>query len=593
MYDKHFQLSYMPFEGSPDRRFFYIGANQHKALDLLTTSLSKSGSICVLSAEAGCGKTTTVRMLIKSLPKRMRIIAIDDPRLDSQTLLSTILLSLSVAASSFESISELTLKLRKALESASDSGIITTVIIDEAQGLSDEVIEQIRLIYNIEGINGKMINFLLVGQDELLNIINKPMHKMFLSRVSTFASLQAMHRDEVNAYINFRIMQAGSHEPLFTDRAITLLHQKSKGLPRTINAIADQALMLAFRKNKVRVDSSILRKAASIALNERSNLKKVFDHIKDGILSFTIFEKAVVMAFAFTMAFVIFYVALFLTKEYVDSYLYDKSIATALNYDNEVKDAYKIYMDNVTAGISNEHKLVSKFNLDVRNSIFRGDAIDNLVKLYGFSRSDNLKSSCKDIESLNLKCITRHEKFHDLESLQKRSVISLFDDNLIPFYAVLMNVDEEYVHLLMQDRIYRVKRKYIEDHYNDEFTFIYNVMALDIINHYKKTNKLNLSVNALKFLQNKMVFFIKNYDDVNFAHDLSAIDTTLKKLFYYGPDIVENNVKSFKASLVSAIEKGDMQNLKIAFLLFLGDSALDEDLAIKLDFLDNKMNFVK
>ena len=139
MYEKFFSLDELPFDGLPDNRFYYVGNYQHQALDILTTNLSRNGSICVLSGPSGSGKTTTVRMLIRSLPKRMRIIAIDDPRLDPHMLLATILRASGVVATSFESIAELTLKLRKLLEHSIESGIITTVICDEAQGLSDEV----------------------------------------------------------------------------------------------------------------------------------------------------------------------------------------------------------------------------------------------------------------------------------------------------------------------------------------------------------------------------------------------------------------------------------------------------------------------
>ena len=115
MYEKFFGLDELPFDGLPDNRFYFVGNCQHQALELLTSNLSRNGSICILSGPSGSGKTTLVRMLIRSLPKRMRIIAIDDPRLDPHMLLATILRASGVVATSFESIAELTLKLRKLL----------------------------------------------------------------------------------------------------------------------------------------------------------------------------------------------------------------------------------------------------------------------------------------------------------------------------------------------------------------------------------------------------------------------------------------------------------------------------------------------
>ncbi len=223
MYEKFFGLDELPFDGLPDNRFYFVGNCQHQALELLTSNLSRNGSICILSGPSGSGKTTLVRMLIRSLPKRMRIIAIDDPRLDPHMLLATILRA---------------------------SGIVTTVICDEAQGLSDEVIEQIRLISNIEGELGKMINFLLVGQEDLIENIQKPMHKMFWGRVKAFATIRALKRDEVHSYVNFRMQMAGCHDPVFTTRAINILYKGTKGLPRIINSVADRALCIAFNAQK-------------------------------------------------------------------------------------------------------------------------------------------------------------------------------------------------------------------------------------------------------------------------------------------------------------------------------------------------------
>ena len=264
MYEKFFGLDELPFDGLPDNRFYFVGNCQHQALELLTSNLSRNGSICILSGPSGSGKTTLVRMLIRSLPKRMRIIAIDDPRLDPHMLLATILRASGVVATSFESIAELTLKLRKLLERSVQSGIVTTVICDEAQGLSDEVIEQIRLISNIEGELGKMINFLLVGQEDLIENIQKPMHKMFWGRVKAFATIRALKRDEVHSYVNFRMQMAGCHDPVFTTRAINILYKGTKGLPRIINSVADRALCIAFNSQKKHVSGHTIKKAIEV-----------------------------------------------------------------------------------------------------------------------------------------------------------------------------------------------------------------------------------------------------------------------------------------------------------------------------------------
>ena len=232
MYEKFFSLDELPFDGLPNQRFYYVGSNQHQALELLSQNLSRNGAICVLYGPSGSGKTTLVRMLIRSLPDRMRIIAIDDPRLDEHMLLATILRASGIVATSYESIAELTLKIRKMLEKSVDTGIMTTVICDEAQGLSDAVLEQIRLISNIEGKIGRMVNFLLVGQEDLISHIQKKEHHMLYGRIKAFAKIPALKRDEVQSYVNYRMQQAGCISPVFSNRALNSLYKPSEGLPR-------------------------------------------------------------------------------------------------------------------------------------------------------------------------------------------------------------------------------------------------------------------------------------------------------------------------------------------------------------------------
>lgn len=176
-YTKFYGLEEPPFEPSLSRRFYYVGKAQHEAMTQLQQALSTAGVICVLCGPSGSGKSTLVRMLMRLLPSRMRIIAIDDPRLEPNMLLATILRASGVLATSLESTAELTYKLRTLLEDLSRSNQICTVILDEAQGLSDAVLEQLRLISNMEGKYGRMINFLLVGQEDLNTHLSAEQHR--------------------------------------------------------------------------------------------------------------------------------------------------------------------------------------------------------------------------------------------------------------------------------------------------------------------------------------------------------------------------------------------------------------------------------
>lgn len=467
MYEKFFGLDELPFDGLPDNRFYFVGNCQHEALELLTTNLSRNGAICVLSGPSGSGKTTLVRMLIRSLPKRTRIIAIDDPRLNEHMLLATILRASGVVATSFESIAELTLKLRKLLERSVQSGIVTTVILDEAQGLSDEVIEQVRLISNIEGELGKMINFLLVGQEDLIENIQKPMHKMFWGRVKAFAQIKALKRDEVHSYVNFRMQIAGCHDPVFTNRAINALFKGSHGLPRIINSVADRALCIAFEANKKYVSKHMVKKALEIVRHDRSLFVLGFKtFIKECLL--TLFAKIPLLLLGAAISLGVFAAAYYYLPHQLDS----QSVRSLVYKDSEVQKHYDEAINAMMPGRKTITKELNLFNQSIKKSIFKSDSLDTLIHLVGYKRADGTKSNCNDLDKVGFECRTVNSNLDSLHLINRMAVLSLRDDNMTPFFAVLRFLDDKSAQIIMDNKMWTVKREYLEHVFDGEITYV-------------------------------------------------------------------------------------------------------------------------
>lgn len=467
MYEKFFGLDELPFDGLPDNRFYFVGNCQHEALDLLTTNLSRNGSICILSGPSGSGKTTLVRMLIRSLPKRMRIIAIDDPRLDEHMLLATILRASGVVATSFESIAELTLKLRKFLERSVESGIVTTVILDEAQGLADEVIEQIRLISNIEGELGKMINFLLVGQEDLIENIQKPMHKMFWGRVKAFATLHALKRDEVQAYINFRMQTAGCHDPVFTSRAVNTIFRGTKGLPRIINSVADRSLCIACDYNRKTVSSRIVKKAIEIVRHKRSLFSLGYKNFAKHVLMNMFVKLPIILSgiFISILAFVFAYI-------YLYNNISSVAISSLMHKDQTVMTEYHKLLNNMLPGRNANTREIALFNNSIKESVFESDSIDTLIKLWGYTKQDGSKATCADLSSHSMQCEVLTKELSYLSIVNRPAVLSLRSDDLTPFFAVVKSFGPEESSIIMGDRLYRVKTEFLEHAYDGKFLFI-------------------------------------------------------------------------------------------------------------------------
>lgn len=469
MYEKFFSLDELPFDGLPDERFYYVGSSQRDSLSLLTEQLMRQGAVCVLSGPSGSGKTTLVRMLIRGLPQRMRIITIDDPRVSPHTLLATLLRACGMIATSLETIPELTFKLRNLLDKSGNAKQGTLLIVDEAQGLSDDCLEQLRLISNLEGNEGQRISILLAGQDELVARIHDPIHHMLLTRIKAFASVPALKRDEMLSYISFRLQQAGCHEPLFTSSAIGVIYKGSRGLPRLVNSIADQALSEAFRFKKQIVSASTARKAVSQVRSRGRSLK---DRCRATFKSFFAFIRFIIpfAALGGALAVLTFLGCYFI----LPNVLKDASIREALSSSSSIVSAGEDYAKSKAWELTSRGRELQLFYLDRKNAVFRSDSESSLIKLWGYARKDGRQITCADLAKTDIYCALGQGSFDDVVKAGRPAVLSLLDEDLSPYYAVLIKVypEDDSSELLMGSHLFRLKNNYIRAQFAGNFTAV-------------------------------------------------------------------------------------------------------------------------
>lgn len=522
MYLEYFGLDDYPFDGLPDRRFYYVGGSQHQSLGLLTTALSRSGSICVLSGASGVGKTTLVRMLMRSLPRRMRIISIDDPRLNPHMLLATILRASGVVATSLESIAELTLKLRQMLEKSIAMGIITTVICDEAQGLSDEVLEQIRLISNIEGEAGKMINFLLVGQEDLIAHINQHKHDMLKNRIKIFAVIPRLKEEEVGAYLTYRLQQVSCVKPIFTNRAIAVITKKSGGVPRLINAIADMCLTLACERKKKQVNSFLAKKAAYIARHNKVGVKDLIGNYFKEIFSLSLYERIGLIIAAGVCAGAAFYGALYLMRQYYPLNTVEESLIT----DTQLQERYSDVASYLFQGRNAASRELFFFNRAISQAYFKSDAFETLLKVHGYrlalkshtgaatgsgADSSSAALAASDavitdelLERVSLQSMGQEGDFAEAISYNTPVLIGMVDDNLTPFYCVLYRLSDDVAHLIIGNYMFAVKLDYVKERYLGSYTIFHPYIG-DI------ADLSSTKTDTRKAMENKLRPYLEQY----------------------------------------------------------------------------------
>ena len=265
MYKDHFRLRAMPFSIAPDPSYFYL-SNQHRdALTLLRHALEHGGGVAMLTGEVGAGKTTVCRRLLDELPGHVDVVLIHNPLLTARELLLTVCKELSVTDAHEDGpAAELTQQVVRHVAEASKAGRTPLLIVDEAQGLRSEVLEQMRLL--VEADHGASLRIVLIGQPELSELLAEPRNARFNELITMRHHLGPLERGDVNGYVQLRLGVAGSTQQLFPHRLIPRLHRMSGGIPRVINLICDRALLGACVRGKRAVTGRILSEACAEAL---------------------------------------------------------------------------------------------------------------------------------------------------------------------------------------------------------------------------------------------------------------------------------------------------------------------------------------
>lgn len=264
MYTHHFRLSELPFSIAPNPRYLYLSQQHREALAHLLYGIGVGGGFVVLTGEVGTGKTTLCRALLEQLPEDVDIALIFNPRLNSRELLASICDELKIQYSGPKaSLKQLIDALNHHLLDAHARDRRVIVLIDEAQNLRFDVLEQVRLLTNLETNQTKLLQIILVGQPELNQVLERPNLRQLAQRITARYHLNPLSLAETIDYIGHRMAVAASSEQVFARHAIRVIHRKSRGIPRLINLIADRALLGAYTRNKAHVDGWIAGRAAA------------------------------------------------------------------------------------------------------------------------------------------------------------------------------------------------------------------------------------------------------------------------------------------------------------------------------------------
>ncbi len=271
MYLSFYGLVEKPFSITPDPRYLFLSGRHAEALAHLVYGIDEAGGFIQLTGEVGTGKTTIIRSLLARQPDKAEIALILNPRMAAAEFMLTLCeeLGILVPDSAETSVKDLIDILNRYLLRAHSEGRRVVLVVDEAQTLAPELLEQVRLLTNLETETQKLLQIILIGQPELRELLARNDLRQLAQRVTGRYHLDPLSRDETSSYIKHRLRIAGATNDIFTHSALHELYRVSGGVPRLLNIIADRALLGGFSSDRHLVGPDLVRRAAAEVYGRR------------------------------------------------------------------------------------------------------------------------------------------------------------------------------------------------------------------------------------------------------------------------------------------------------------------------------------
>src|ERR1043166_6684780 len=263
VYLDYYGLTEPPFDITPNPRFLFYSAKHREAYNHLLYGIRERKGFVQLTGEVGAGKTTLCRALLDQLDGHFATALILNPVMSADELMKAIAIEFGLPVNGLDRLDTLAV-INQFLLNQVEHGRETVLIIDEAQDLTDELLEQVRLLSNLETDNRKLLQIVLMGQPELRDRLNNPRLRQLRQRITVRYHLQPLKRFEVNQYIQHRLEVSGAKgAPYFTQPALWRVYRYSQGIPRLLNAVCDKALLAGFVQQQEKISFSMVGRAVN------------------------------------------------------------------------------------------------------------------------------------------------------------------------------------------------------------------------------------------------------------------------------------------------------------------------------------------
>lgn len=554
MYKAFYGLSDNPFSIAPNPHYLFLSDRHREALAHLTYGLGETGGFVLLTGEVGTGKTTVSRCLLGQLPDNTDTAFILNPSLTELELLATLCDELKISYGENPTLKQLTDHLSRFLLANHEKGRNTVLIIDEAQHLRAEVLEQLRLLTNLETDTKKLLQVILIGQPELQLLLKRQELRQLAQRITARYHLLPLNEDEIALYVLHRLQVAGRFEPLFTRKAIKVLHKYSGGIPRLINLLCERALMAGYAQSKVPIDHHMVRQAAAEVLGEEEPSQNKF--LWPSAIAATLVLAFGVSYWLFTDHAVVATVA-------IENVTQPKQTVIA---DNSVQQSQPALTNTVPASIQAQTPVAPDPNLRVlQEAIKQSRQIDTafagLFNVWGKVPFKGL-TACQSAFEQGLACYQQQGNWMSLTRLNYPAVVYLVDENQQDFYGTVIAVDGDQLLMQLGEQQLWVERAWFNQHFSGTFEILWQAPNLPMMEISQKSSpgQLQWLENALAHVANRPSRRVSQFD-LKLENDLKAFQSqhglkadgiagnqTLVRLNLYlsdqGPRLTDNGAQS-------------------------------------------------
>lgn len=438
MYKAFFSLTDTPFSISPNPKYLYMSERHTEALTHLLYGLRDGGGFVLLTGEVGTGKTTVSRCLRQQLPENTDLAFILNPALSTEDMLASICDAFKLTTPQPASLKTLFDTLHQFLIQNHQAGRRTLLVIDEAQHLMPDVLEQLRLLTNLETDEAKLLQIVLIGQPELQQLLRQPLLRQLAQRITARYHLLPLDLHDLDAYVRFRLQVAGCLQPLFTPSAIRTLHRLSGGIPRVVNLICERALLGAYAAGCERINHKLLAQAAYEATGIRD-------------------EGSTLSVLSFALAGLIMLVAGWFGWQ---------------QWGILPQPPVKKVM--VTVALPPDAKLVKRFERAAGDAAYEDQAMQQLYRVWGVETAID-QAHCDSAQRVKLRCLQSQASFDELLQLNYPAVIRLTEEDGKELYAVLLHIADGQADILLGSERWQVSVDWLKKMWGRDYTLLWHL----------------------------------------------------------------------------------------------------------------------